>query len=506
MLIRVADSVADRADLQDAVTSIFGEDATIEAVSAEQLQVAVDALVAARLLVHEAEQRGLADDPTVVAVLDSTRQAWLREQIFEQDVYGTVAEPDSAQIADLYDEWGRGEQVRGAHILLRTQASAERVLERLEAGEPFGVLAQELSVHEMSRGMGGDMGWLRRSQYPPAIADVLWELVDGQWHAAPVRTGMGWHLVASAGRRVQTLEQQRDGLVAEAQTRNRRLAAQRFIQRLRQDYEVRYHHETAAAVASLQDTLSGDRVLVSWRDGTLDLAGFLARVQDPNPVSEDTARMRRLAEGVVFDELAAVEAERRGYANQPDMRKRLRNNRLRALSERLYEAVNETSPTPQEVRAFYEEHTERFRGHPRVKVREVLVDEEATADSLYRLVAQGTASLEDMARRHSVRTDLAAKGGLWDDVNPSDPRSSKIYQAAMATGPGLYEPLKIPGGWSVFEVLEIGPGRQLSFEEARDSALRSVQGQRMERLIEQLRERYAEQIEIDLSSLSAESL
>jgi len=52
------------------------------------------------------------------------------------------------------------EQVRVHGILLGSAEEAEEVKARLEAGEDFSELAQELSHHDPTKELGGDLGWL----------------------------------------------------------------------------------------------------------------------------------------------------------------------------------------------------------------------------------------------------------------------------------------------------------------------------------------------------------
>lgn len=501
-IAQVGDYPIEMAELEQAVAAIFGIEATPASRSQEDLRIAVDALIAARVLVLEAEVRGVDREPGLVATLDSLRAVLLREAIYEHHVYADLPAISDSAITGLYEGWGLGHQVRGAHILVRTQEKAEAVIARLGEGAEFVELARERSLHTASSSHGGVMGYLRRSQYPPAIADVIWDLAVGEVGKDPVHTLMGWHAVTVIARRTLSLEDQRGALINECERRQRQVAADRFIAGLRASYAVIYHPETAVAVASLHDTLSGERRLFSWRDGKLDLSAFLQRVQVPDPVSEDTARMRILAEGLVFDELAAIEAEARGYLNLTEVHNRLRDKRFKLIGERMF--AIETSPPAglDEVRAFFEEHREGFRSHTVLKIREILVDELALADSLYRLIAAGQ-DMKELARAHTVRTDLAKTGGLWEDVQPADPRSAKIYDAGLEQGPGLHPPLKIPGGHSVFEVLNITPGRLLDFEESEAAARKSLAGFRMEALIGRLRSSLADRIEIDEPALEA---
>lgn len=490
------------ADAAEAVAAIFGAAATPATVTKDQLTVALDALIGARVLVLEAERRGLDDDPAVQAVLDSMAQKRLRETIYERDVYAGLPPPTAADIDSLFQAWGSGEQVRAAHILTPDPQEAEQLLARLAQGEDFAQLARAHSQHAASNAQGGTMGYLRRSQYPAAIAEAIWSLPVATVVAEPVRTYMGWHVLKVEGRRRLTLEQQRQALETEFSRRQRLAAERRFQQQLKSTYEVVYHPETAVAVASLLDTLSGDRRLFSWRDGWLDLAGFLKRVQVPDPVSEDTARMRGLAEQLVLDELAAREARARGYGNLVEVVKPLRNKRFQLLGELMFETEAAPEAAESELRAFFAAHRDEFRSHTVVRVREILVDEEALADSLHAVIAAGQ-DMDGLARRFSVRSDLRKTGGLWEDVRPDDPRSVRIYQRALAQGPGLHPPVKVAGGYSVFDVLDISPGRQLEYSEVEANVRRSFAGYRMEQLIAGLRSRFKDQIRVNQAAIDA---
>ena len=490
------------ADLEQAVRAIHGDGETAAGRSLTDLEVAIDALVAARLLVLEAERRGLDREPGFVATLDSLQAVLLREAIYDRDVYGRLPVPSEEAINRLYAEWGHGAQVRGAHILVRTEEQAEEIIRLLDGGAAFGKLARTRSSHTPSATQGGTMGFLRRGQYPPGIADLIWALPVGEYGHEPLHTPMGWHVLAVTARRTQSLAEQRLALLDQCERRARQAAEARFVDRLRDSYQVIYHAETAVAVASLIDTLSGNRRLFSWRDGKLDLADFLQRVQVPDPVSQDTARMQRLAAGLVFDELAAREAEKIGYASLPDVHKAMQDKRLKLLGESMFEVETTPAPALQQVRDFFDEKRELFRSHTVLTIREILVDEASVADSLYRLIASGHSG-QELARRYSVRTDLAKLGGLWQDVRPKDPRSGRIYAAAIKHGLGLHPPLKVPGGYSVFEVLDIQPGRLLDFAEAEATARSGLASFRMEALITGLRQSHHDRISIDHAALQA---
>lgn len=83
------------------------------------------------------------------------------------------------------------------HILVETEAEADAAVLRLDGGDDFAELAQELSTGP-SGPTGGDLGCVSSSSYVPPFAAA----VDGAEIgvvAGPVQTDFGWHVILVEG-------------------------------------------------------------------------------------------------------------------------------------------------------------------------------------------------------------------------------------------------------------------------------------------------------------------
>jgi hypothetical protein len=81
------------------------------------------------------------------------------------------------------------EQVRIRQILVGTEDEALEVLERLDAGEDFGELAQELSLDEETKEEGGEKGWVARDELDLSYAVKVFDLEVGTLSDPILATG-----------------------------------------------------------------------------------------------------------------------------------------------------------------------------------------------------------------------------------------------------------------------------------------------------------------------------
>jgi peptidyl-prolyl cis-trans isomerase C len=84
-------------------------------------------------------------------------------------------------------------KVHCAHILVKTEPEAKAAKARLDKGEKFGAVAQQVSLCPSGK-KGGDLGTFGRGQMVKEFEKAAFELEKGQT-SCPVKTKFGYHII-----------------------------------------------------------------------------------------------------------------------------------------------------------------------------------------------------------------------------------------------------------------------------------------------------------------------
>ena len=119
---------------------------------------------------------------------DTDFREYVRALLLNQKVFDYVTK-DITREQDMV--WAR-------HILVASEEEATYVLDRLNAGEDFGIIAAEVSTDTSNSASGGDLGWFTKGQMVEEFESVAFALEIGEI-SEPVATDFGYHIIQVLG-------------------------------------------------------------------------------------------------------------------------------------------------------------------------------------------------------------------------------------------------------------------------------------------------------------------
>lgn len=172
----------------------------VRVVAQEKKNEFLDSFVLERILLQEAEAKGVQHQADVQDFIRQARNRILVSKLIEQEVDKKLAVTDE-EIKAYYDshtdEFVVPYRLRASHILLRDREEAESLLQRIKNGELFEEAAKKYSMDPTAT-KGGDLGYVGKGQLIPEIEEALFALKNGEMSSV-IQSKFGFHILKVTG-------------------------------------------------------------------------------------------------------------------------------------------------------------------------------------------------------------------------------------------------------------------------------------------------------------------
>jgi peptidyl-prolyl cis-trans isomerase C len=160
---------------------------------------ALDYLIDLKLVADKAAKDKLGDNPDF-----ARKMAYYHDKVLMESLLGSIAKSAATDEAEhkVYDDAAKAkkpeQELHARHILVPTEDEAKAALARVNKGEDFAKVADEVSKDPGSQ--GGDLGWFTKDKMVPEFAEAAFKLEPGQI-SQPVKSEFGWHIIKVEGKR-----------------------------------------------------------------------------------------------------------------------------------------------------------------------------------------------------------------------------------------------------------------------------------------------------------------
>jgi peptidyl-prolyl cis-trans isomerase C len=209
------------------------------------------------LVAKAAEAKKISESAEYQNRLTHLRNKLLAELMLQAETKAAVTD---AAMRKVYDDATKGmgseQEVRARHILIRVvdpndeKASKEAedkikaIIVRLNKGEDFATVANELTEDPSGKQNGGDLDYFTKEQMVPEFSTIAFQLDKGQI-SSPIKTQFGWHVLKVEDKRNRQ-PPDFDKVKDQVQTIVMRKAQADFITKLREEAKIERLDKPAA--------------------------------------------------------------------------------------------------------------------------------------------------------------------------------------------------------------------------------------------------------------------
>ncbi|WP_293935856.1 peptidylprolyl isomerase [Iodobacter sp.] len=236
---------------------------------------------------------------------------------------------------------------------------------------------------------------------------------------------------------------------------------------------------TFAATAANVATVNG----VAIPDSKVDF--FLKQVAERG--QKDSPELRaRIKEELIRNEVLFQEAQKKGVEKSPEVQQRLDMAKQQILVGAYVNDYAKANPVSDaDLKKEYDKIKVNFSGKE-YKARHILVKTEEEAKAVLADLKKGK-KFEDIAKAKSADKGSAVNGG---DLGWSTPANYvKEFGEALAKLPKgkISDPVKTQFGYHIIKLDDQREAKGPSFEEVKPELTRELQGQRVQKMVEELR-------------------
>lgn len=207
VLAKVGDKEITR-DMLDNIIATIPEENRVPFLTPDGRKKILDEVVSFTLLAQAAEKAGIVKEPATKTRLEYVQTEYLAKEYLRRKAAesATVTEEELKNYySEHLQEFKPPEEMIARHILVKTEAQANKVLDQIKSGEDFSELAKKHSI-DPAAAKGGRLqlpngnDWLPRGTFEKGFEHELFKISKGQV-GGPVKSQFGWHLLKVEDRR-----------------------------------------------------------------------------------------------------------------------------------------------------------------------------------------------------------------------------------------------------------------------------------------------------------------
>tara|TARA_B100000575_G_scaffold294516_1_gene310977 strand:- start:8139 stop:9731 length:1593 start_codon:yes stop_codon:yes gene_type:complete len=381
-------------------------------------------------------------------------------------------------------------KVRASHLYAETREESELLLARLETGESFEELAEEVFETPYLQKNGGDVGFFSTDDMDISFEEAAFTNLPGSI-VGPIQTAQGFSII-------KVTDRVQNPILTEANFQGQLPELEQYARKkLEELYERKHLEDFVSSVSINQEFMADllkeirgqqgreqgielimpqdwkrDKTILRHQYGFLTLEGWAAEWQI-TPVeylegisSED--HLEAVLSGIAYRSYMNKKAHDAGIPSQPEVQASIQQTYLSALARQVESEIEKSIEfSPAELYTAFVVNPDRFIQPKQVLLQRIVVSSLEKAQQIYTSLQQGKGFTEMVQQYTESNEDLMVDGFMnylqWATLGHLGKELQRL-EPDYITRPIAYQ----ANEYHIYKCLDLVEARSLRFEEAKE--------------------------------------
>lgn len=400
---------------------------------------------------------------------------WAKKQtvlayLKDQEVYAKITATDE-EIRDAY--YKSNEKIAARHLFAETEEEANNLYQLLLTGADFNELAKQVFTDTTLANNGGYLGFFSWGDMDPDFEDAAYSLKVGEI-SKPVKTKYGYSIIKLEDRRPHPLlteyeyQKRKSHMESVVKIRKKRASELQYLNKLFNPNNLTidekilgniYQNLTYSLKGSVElgKKVSPDNVAVKYGDKSYLQNEVESKILEiPSFHRQKITSIESLEtviKGLVIQDMLIEQALNKNYDKNPEVIATIKKYEKNIfLRYKRTEVSNNYSFPQEEVYKFYQDNPTYFMDPVRINVQEIIINEQALADSLLMRIKNGE-DFGELAEKYSLRRWSANNKGIMGLAEID--KFGILQDTFINSNPSdIIGPIKIEERFGIFKLLE----------------------------------------------------
>jgi len=465
------------------------------------------------LLYYYDSNENILNDSKYLKELQATRVRTILAYLKDQEVYAkiTVSEQEVREAFSRVNE-----EIAARHLFAKTEEEANNLYELVKIGVDFDLLAKQVFTDSVLKNNGGYLGYFTWGDMDPSFEDAAYSLKIGEI-SAPVKTEYGYSIIKLEDRITNPLltesefQRKKYHLENVVKMRKKEPSEINYINNIFDKSKLTFNNENLEKILvklySKENIESGNYNSLSeecarYGDKMYSRAAIEQMISDlPSYYSNRINSIESLQaaiEGILLKDTLYNIAISKGYDTTKVVLDRIEKYKMSTfLKFKKDEIISKAQLPDSVIFKYYKDNISSFSTEPELNLQEILVENEELANSIIKLLNEGS-DFGELAKKYSLRKWSADNDGIMGYAPVSKFGNYKKLFWDSQVGE-IIGPVKIEDIYGIFRILGKEESNPLDFGTIKGEVIKASQFENQTEILQDYLEKIRRKVNIGIN-------